>query len=107
MAAADGKAVWNRIGPGGARETVQHQPRYVADDLLTLKFALLAGTGRAGCPTTCARTSCARESWCALPDWTTPEGIFHAVFPFAPGWHRRCANFSIFAEMQRGKVSLA
>ena len=45
MSAPDGRASWNLIGPGGAHQVVHYTPRYVADDLLTLKFAAVAGTG--------------------------------------------------------------
>lgn len=109
MAAADGKAVWSLIGPGGARETVQHQPRYVADDLLTLKFALLAGTGLGWLPDyMCEDELRQRKLVRVLPDWTTPEGIFHAVFPSRRGLAPAVRKFLDFlAETQPGKVSLA
>ena len=45
MSGADGKASWTLVGPGGATHVLLHQRRNVADDMLTLKFAVLAGTG--------------------------------------------------------------
>jgi DNA-binding transcriptional LysR family regulator len=38
MSAVDGKGTWQLLGPGDASHTLVHQPRYVADDLLTLKL---------------------------------------------------------------------
>jgi DNA-binding transcriptional LysR family regulator len=34
-------ATWQLVGPDGASHALQHRPRYVADDLMTLKFAVL------------------------------------------------------------------
>ncbi|MGP1629480.1 MAG: LysR family transcriptional regulator [Giesbergeria sp.] len=86
MAVQDGKATWSLIGPGGARETLQHQPRYVADDLLTLKFAVLAGTGLCWLPDYMCQEELRRGTLVrVLPEWSPPEGIFHAVFPSRRG----------------------
>ncbi len=86
MSAQDGKATWGLIGPGGVRETVQHQPRYVADDLHTLKFAALAGTGLCWLPDYMCQDEILNGTLVrVLPDWTQPPGIFHAVFPSRRG----------------------
>ena len=86
MTAQDGKASWSLIGPGGTRETVQHQPRYVADDLLTLKFAALAGTGLCWLPDyMCEEELRSAALVRVLPDWAPPVGILHAVFPSRRG----------------------
>src|SRR3546814_5426261 len=45
MSSTDGRASWSLYGPEGAEYMAVHRPRYVADDLLTLKFAVLAGAG--------------------------------------------------------------
>src|SRR5512133_2522915 len=45
MSAVDGKATWKLIGPGGREHDFQHRPVYAADDLLTLKYAVLKGIG--------------------------------------------------------------
>ncbi len=86
MSVQDGKASWSLIGPGGVRETLQHQPRYVVDDLHTLKFAALAGTGLCWLPDyMCQDEIRAGTLVRVLPDWTQPQGIFHAVFPSRRG----------------------
>ena len=40
----DGRGAWVLIKPEGQEFTFHHQPRYVANDLQTLKLAVLAGT---------------------------------------------------------------
>ncbi len=86
MSAPDGKAVWQLIGPHGAQQQVQHSPRYVADDLLTLKFAVLAGTGICWLPDyMCHDEIRDRRLVRVLPDWAPTPGIVHAVFPSRRG----------------------
>lgn len=86
MTAQDGKATWSLLGPGGARETVQHQPRYVADDLVTLKFAALAGTGLCWLPDYMCQDELRLGTLVrVLPQWSPPQGVFHAVFPSRRG----------------------
>lgn len=86
MSAADGRATWHLVGPNGAEHTFVHQPRYVADDLLTLKFAVLCGTGIAVLPEYMCRDEI-REGRLALvlPGWAPRMGLFHAVFPSRRG----------------------
>ena len=78
MSAADGRATWHLVGPNGAEHTFVHQPRYVADDLLTLKFAVL--------PEYMCRDEI-RDGRLALvlPGWAPRVGLFHAVFPSRRG----------------------
>jgi DNA-binding transcriptional LysR family regulator len=86
MSAADGRASWRLVGPGGVEHTFVHQPRYVADDLLTLKFAVRCGTGICVLPDYMCREEI-RDGLLvpALPGWGTREGLFHAVFPSRRG----------------------
>ena len=86
MSAPDGRATWHLTGPQGAHQVVHHHPRYVADDLLTLKFAALAGTGMCWLPDyMCHDEIHARRLVRVLPDWAPPVGIVHAVFPSRRG----------------------
>ena len=81
MSATDGRAVLHLIAPDGRTHALQHSPRYVADDLLTLKFAALAGTGMCWLPDyLCAGEVQSGQLVQLLPGWTTPRGIVHAVF---------------------------
>lgn len=80
------RATWNLIGPDGESYAFQHQPRYVADDLATLKYAVLRGTGLCVLPDyMCADELRERLLVQVLPGWAPPPGIFHAVFPSRRG----------------------
>ena len=86
MSALEGRASWQLIGPHGAQHTVAHSPRYVADDLLTLKFAALAGSGICWLPDyLCHEEIGAGTLVQVLPGWAPAEGIVHAVFPSRRG----------------------
>ncbi len=79
-------AIWQLAGPDGATHTFQHQPRYVADDLMTLKYAVLAGTGICALPDyLCADELRDGRLVNVLPGWAPRPGIFHAVFPSRRG----------------------
>lgn len=86
MSAVDGKASLLLVGPGGARHLLVHEPRYVADDLLTLKFAVLAGTGMSFLPDyMCADEIADGRLVNVLPGWEPHPGVYHAVFPSRRG----------------------
>lgn len=86
MSAVDGRATWQLVGPKGEGFAFTHQPRYVADDLLTLKFAVLRGTGICVLPDyMCSDEIRDRLLVPVLPEWAPRPGIFHAVFPSRRG----------------------
>ena len=86
MSAPDGRSTWNLIGPGGVHQQVQHTPRYVADDLLTLKYAAVAGTGVCWMPDyMCQEEMRERKLVRVLPDWAPAPAIVHAAFPSRRG----------------------
>ncbi|MBP8053619.1 MAG: LysR family transcriptional regulator [Burkholderiaceae bacterium] len=86
MSSADGRATWQLVDPQGNTHSYVHQPRYVADDLLTLKLAVLQGTGIGMLPDyMCSDEMRAGQLLPALPGWAPRVGIFHAVFPSRRG----------------------
>ena len=86
MSAADGRSVWTLLGPQGQEFVFQHQPRYVADDLQTLKLAVLAGTGITFLPDGLSSAELqARLLVPVLPGWAPLAGQVHAVFPSRRG----------------------
>lgn len=86
MSAIGDSVTWQLEGPNGATHAFQHQPRFVADDLLTLKFAVLAGTGICMLPDyLCAEELRDGRLVNVLPGWAPKPGIFHAVFPSRRG----------------------
>lgn len=85
MSAADGRAAWTLHDPKGQPHELQHRPVYTADDLLTLKYAVLHGTGMTVLPD----YMCRRELedgllQQVLPGWEQ-GGVMHAVFPSRRG----------------------
>ncbi|WP_342131836.1 LysR family transcriptional regulator [Hydrogenophaga sp. OTU3427] len=86
MSAPGGRAVWHLLGPDGATHVLEHRPRCVADDLLTLLCAARAGTGVAVLPDyMCLPDLQAGRLVQLLPGWAPRQGIFHAVFPSRRG----------------------
>ncbi|MEO6985330.1 MAG: LysR family transcriptional regulator [Paralcaligenes sp.] len=81
MSAADGRSVWRLVAPDGKERAFRHQPRYVADDLLSLKYAVLAGTGIGLLPNyMCTEELADGRLVTVLSGWCLPPGILHAVF---------------------------
>jgi DNA-binding transcriptional LysR family regulator len=109
MSAPDGRATWNLMGPGGAHQVVHHTPRYVADDLLTLKFAVLAGIGMGWMPDyMCHEEMRERRLVRVLPEWVPPPAIVHAVFPSRRGLSPAVRAFlDYLGEAMPGRNSLA
>ena len=86
MSAVDGRTVWELVGPDGAAWSFRHQPRYVADDLLTLKLAVTSGIGACLLPDyMCSDELHERALVPVLPGWAPRPGIVHAVFPSRRG----------------------
>ncbi len=86
MSAADGRATWQLIGPAGREHDFQHRPGYTADDLLTLKYAVMQGYGMCILPDyMCRREMRLGEIVEALPGWGPPPAVIHAVFPSRRG----------------------
>lgn len=81
MGAQDGRAAVRLKGPDGKEHVIQHQPRFVADDLLTLRYAALAGIGWGWMPDYMCHDDI-RDARLVqlLPDWSPVPGIVHAVF---------------------------
>ncbi|RZI77203.1 MAG: LysR family transcriptional regulator [Variovorax sp.] len=79
---SDGVTRWNLIGPGGAMHKHEDQPRYVADDLLTLRYAVLQGIGATVLPDYMCRDDVkAGRLVKVLPEWGPAAAITHAMYP--------------------------
>lgn len=86
MSAADGKSSWKLIGPGGRVFELAHKPVYIADDLLSLKYAVEQGTGMCPLPDyMCQRELREGKLEEVLPGWAPPASVMHAVFPSRRG----------------------
>lgn len=108
MNAAAGRVTWLLEGPNGDSFTLQHHPRYVADDLFTLKYAVLAGTGMAFLPDyLCANELRTGQLEQVLPGWAPKPGIFHAVFPSRRGLIPAVRAFLDFLESALAQGGIA
>lgn len=86
MSAVDGRASWVLHGPQDEEFELQHRPTYTADDLLTLKFAVLQGTGMGVLPDyMCSDELQHRTLVQVLPGWVPPTSMVLAVFPSRRG----------------------
>jgi DNA-binding transcriptional LysR family regulator len=86
MSWVDGRASWALMGPQGQEFVLHHRPRYVADDLQTLKLAVLAGTGMSFLPDSLsAAEQQAQLLVPVLPGWAPKPAVAHAVFPSRRG----------------------
>lgn len=82
MSVVDGRSSWRLEGPNGQVFVHTHEPRYVADDLLTLVFAAVEGIGAAMLPDyLCHADLKAGRLVEVLPGWGPPPGITHVMFP--------------------------
>jgi DNA-binding transcriptional LysR family regulator len=108
MSAVDGQFSMTLFGPEGKEQRVQLQPRYVVDDLLTLQFAALAGSGMCWLPDYMCQDALAQGRLVQLlPEWAPPPGIVHAVFPSRRGLAPAVRHFLDFlGETMPGRNSL-
>ncbi|SFC66793.1 transcriptional regulator, LysR family [Polaromonas sp. OV174] len=108
MSAVDGRTAWLLVGPEGQEHLFQHQPRYVADDLQTLKLAVLAGTGISFLPESVSQAELQAQLLVpVLPGWAPKPGMVHAVFPSRRGQVPAVRSFLDFmGEHMRGEQVL-
>ena len=87
---------------------MHYTPRYVADDLLTLKFAAVAGTGICWLPDyMCQEEMRDRRLVRVLPDWAPQPAIVHAVFASRRGLSPAVRRFlDYLGETMPGRNSL-
>jgi DNA-binding transcriptional LysR family regulator len=81
MSVNDGKMFWQLFGPGDQHYTVTQKPCFVADDLQTLKYAVLQGVGFGVLPDyMCANELAQGELVQVTPEWRPRPGMVHALF---------------------------
>lgn len=86
MTSPGDKHSWQFSNPNGATFTHPHVPRLVTDDFVTLRRAALDGLGITCLPEFMAHADIANGVLQhVLPQFTSPQGIVHAVFPSRRG----------------------
>jgi DNA-binding transcriptional LysR family regulator len=77
---------WELVGPEGARAPAEHSPRMVCHDFVVLRAAVLAGLGIARLPESVVREDLKSGALArVLPQWNSPQGVLHVVFPSRRG----------------------
>ena len=77
---------WQLVGAQGESVRAEHTPRVLCHDFIVLRAAALAGVGIAQLPESVVREDLQSGALArVLPDWNTPEGIVHVVFPSRRG----------------------
>ena len=77
---------WELVGPGGRSVRAEHAPRVVCHDFAVLRSAALAGLGIARLPEIVVRADLRSGALSrVLPEWNSPQGILHVVFPSRRG----------------------
>src|SRR5579862_504819 len=78
--------VWELTGPQGESIRIEHTPRAICQDFVVLRAAVLAGLGIALLPQSVVGRDIAEGRLeRVLPQWRTPQGILHVVFPSRRG----------------------
>jgi DNA-binding transcriptional LysR family regulator len=80
------RRAWELVGPKGEAIRAEHTPRLACLDFVVLRAAVFAGLGIALLPESVVRDDLASGSLTrVLPQWNTPQGILHVVFPSRRG----------------------
>ena len=97
MSATDGQVSVRLTHTQGREAVLQYRPRYIADDLLTLKRAVLGGSGMCWLPDYMCEDEL-RDGRLVrlLPEWSMPVGVVHAVFPSRRGLSPAVRSFLDF-----------
>lgn len=78
--------IWRVSGPGNAQACLRHTPKYVANDMLSLRAAAVAGVGVVKLPAMFIQDALASGNLVdVLPGWAPTPEIIHAVYPSRRG----------------------
>jgi DNA-binding transcriptional LysR family regulator len=103
-----GEMIWRLDGPQGAAALVSHAPRFIANDMVALRFAALEGLGVAQLPLMMVRKDIEEGRLIeALPQWAPKSGVVHAVFPSRRGLLPAVRSLIDFLAEEYGKLSQA
>lgn len=77
---------WELVGSDGQSVRAEHTPRVICHDFIVLRATVLAGLGIAKLPDSVVREDVHSGALTrVLPDWNSPQGVVHAVFPSRRG----------------------
>lgn len=99
---------WHLIGPGGVTALIAHRPRFVTDDMYSLRAAAIAGMGVVHLPLMILEEELERgELVRLLPEWSSKGALIHAVFPTRRGLQPAVRKFLDFLVERFDKDSAA
>ena len=94
---SDGRVGIRLMDADGRTQTLEITPRCVIDDLLSLKFAAMAGTGMGWVPDYMVSAEIQDGRLVRLlPEWSQPRAIVHAVFASRRGMSPAVRSFLDF-----------
>ncbi|MGR9108187.1 MAG: LysR family transcriptional regulator [Gammaproteobacteria bacterium] len=77
---------WNLLGPEDERRSIRHTPKLVANDMIMLRSAAVAGIGIVKLPVMFVQEELATGALLnVLPEWAPKREIIHAVYPSRRG----------------------
>ena len=77
---------WELVGSDGQSVRAEHTPRVICHYFIVLRATVLAGLGIAKLPDSVVREDVHSGALTrVLPDWNSPQGVVHAVFPSRRG----------------------
>jgi DNA-binding transcriptional LysR family regulator len=77
---------WELVGPNAEVVRVEAIPRVCCHDFVVLRAVALAGLGLARLPETVVREDLKHGALVrVLPEWSSPQGVLHVVFPSRRG----------------------
>jgi DNA-binding transcriptional LysR family regulator len=77
---------WELVGAAGQSVRAKQTPRVLCHDFVVLRAAALAGLGIAKLPESVVRADLRNGALTrVLPEWNSPQGILHVVFPSRRG----------------------
>jgi DNA-binding transcriptional LysR family regulator len=80
------RRTWDLVGAAGAQASAALTPRMVCHDFVVLRAAVLAGLGIARLPESVVHEDLKSGAVArVLPQWNSPQGVLHVVFPSRRG----------------------
>lgn len=99
---------WFLEGPNSATARIPHRPRFVTEDMATLRLAALRGVGVVQLPTIVVRKDVSEGKLVdVLPEWAPRTAIIHAVFPSRRGLLPSVRAFLDFLAFEYSALSRA
>ena len=82
----DGRYYFNLESEQHGSLSISHEPSLITDEMLVLREAAIAGQGITALPAfLCHEALASGQLVRVLPEWSLPQGVVHAVYPYRRG----------------------